>query len=154
MKAPNIMPSVSFEIDDEKYKLTLLDGITASDLFFEIVNAIGGSFSKLAAVDSAQSKDAFGMAIAGAIVSGVGTPMLVKLRKAFLESCTVVQEQSTPRLDRVASVHFAGRPAHMLLWQVMCMKENFADFLDDGFIAKIKAMIPGLAQPASPSPET
>jgi hypothetical protein len=147
------LPKVTFEIDGETYTLTLLDGVTASDLFFEILDSVGGSFQQFKGA-SAGSVEAAGMALAGALIKGVGKSTLMKLRGLMLRNCTVTKEAASPKLDTVAAIHFAGRPAHMLLWFTICLKENFADFLDDGLLGKFQALIPASFLSKSPEGST
>lgn len=156
MSGPVALPQTVVTIDGETYTIQLLDAVVGSELYFKLLNAVGGSLASLGDLDVKGDIDEEGvktdlaLRAIGALMKGLSKDLLVECRETFAAHCSVRKEALEPKLKHVFGNHFAGRYAHMSKWLFECVKVNFADFLDESLVQELKAKLKGALASKSP----
>lgn len=144
------LPKQEVTIDGVKFQIGMLDAVTGSRLAVRLQNTLGTALRGV--------RDADGGAViqlAGGVLEHVTPELLSELVDTFGAQCRVETEPGKmPVVKDVFAQFFAGRYLLMYRWLYECLRVNFADFLSEGTIDKLRALAAsaGAAAPPAKSP--
>jgi len=125
-----------------RYTVTQLGFSDGKKVYRRILNLVGG------AAEGFEGDGGGAMKAIGKIVQGLSDADLDFLCTTYAPMTTVSggEFKGSPNLDSIIEEHFAGRMVDMTKWLMLCIKNDFSDFL--------AVLGTGLAEKSAPATES
>lgn len=129
------LPVVECCVEGVNYQVTLLDAVSARQLYLRLLKSIAPGLAGLASLSDKSSEIALLSAFAD-IVAGLDVKLFDDLCNAMAASTRIQNpDGSTTVLGAVFGIYFAGKYNHLIQWLVACLNANkFLDFLPGGLL--------------------